>query len=101
MMTNEHTDWTTWIITTIMAALTTMIGTVVFLAKLIESKYVIEIRELKMEMNEMIVKHEDCLQKHHEAELRLARLESQVIKNTTQIGTNTTQIKAHENHGNN
>jgi len=101
MMSNESHDWPTWIITTIMAALTTMIGTVVFLAKLIESKYVTEIRDLKTEMTDMSVKHEDCLQKHHEAELRLARLESQVMKNTTQISTNTTQIKANENHGNN
>ena len=68
-----------------MAALTTMVGTVVFLAKLIESKYVTEIRDLKTEMKDMTTKHIECLEKHHVAELRLARLEVQVTKNTDQI----------------
>ena len=84
-MNEESHDWTQWIITTIMAALTTMTGTVVFLARMIESKYVKEIRELKEEMNAMVISHEDCLQKHHEAEIRLARLESQINMNTSKI----------------
>lgn len=84
-MPEQSPDWTTWIITTIMAGLTTMLGTVVFLAKLIESKYVSEIRELRAEISLMKVKHEECVQGHHEAELKFARLEAQVALNTKQI----------------
>jgi len=84
-MSDPQHDWINWIITTIMAALTTMVGTVIFLARLIESKYVTEIRELKEEMKDMAVKHIECLEKHHAAELRLARLESQVDNNTSKL----------------
>jgi hypothetical protein len=84
-MTDTPTDWTNWIITTAMAGLTTMIGTVVFLTKLIESKYVQEVRTaneeiatLSCKLDAQVAKHEDCMQLHHEAELRLARLEGQI-----------------------
>lgn len=84
-MTDTPTDWTSWIITTVMAGLTTMIGTVVFLAKLIESKYVeeqkrgnAEIAHLSAKLEAQVAKHEECMQLHHEAEVRLARLEGQI-----------------------
>lgn len=84
-MADSPQDWTTWIVTTLLAAVTTMVGTVVFLAKLIESRYTTEIKELKSGLLDMAVKHADCLQKHHEAELRLARLETKVASNTKQL----------------
>jgi hypothetical protein len=92
MSTTPPDDWTAWIITTIMAALSTMVGTVIFLAKLIESKYVSEIRDLKndfkdykifadKERQELTVKHAQCMEDHYEAKIRLARLETQMEKN--------------------
>ena len=77
-MAETSTDWTAWVITTIGAAFSTMVGTVVFLAKLIESRYVTEITELKQEVKGLSEKHEECTQGHHLAELRLARLEEQI-----------------------
>lgn len=95
-MSEQTPDWTTWIITTLLAGVTTMVGTIVFLAKLIESKYVREVSDLskaliqtnldhKAEIQSIIEKHEDCLRKHHEAELRFVRLESQVAVNARNI----------------
>ena len=86
-MASEQDDWSSWIITTIMAALSTMVGTVVFLAKLIETKYLTEIRELKEEFktyrayadnhrHELEVRNEKCMEEHHQAEIRLAKLEA-------------------------
>lgn len=93
-MSNDTSDWSNWIITTIMAALTTMIGTVVALARIIESKYVSEVKDLKSVITEqkedlnsyrifadnraqeMILKHEECMKAHHKAEIRIAQLET-------------------------
>lgn len=84
-MSDTPTDWTSWIITTAMAGLTTMIGTVVFLAKLIESKYVEEVKRgnteiahLSEKLDKQATAHAECMQLHHEAELRLAKLEGQI-----------------------
>ena len=84
-MSDTSVDWTNWIITTVMAALGTMVGTVVFLAKLIESKYTQEVKRANEEITSVSAKldaqtkkHEDCMDLHHKAELRLARLEEQI-----------------------
>lgn len=86
-MENEHTDWTTWIITSIMGALTTVIATVVFLAKLIETKYVQEIRELKdafssfekkaeVKMEHLEEESRICQQDRFKLAVRVAQLEA-------------------------
>ena len=86
-MPNESTDWTNWIITSILGALSTMIATVVFLTKLIESKYIQEIRELKTTFSTFetkaevkMVQLEDesriCQQDRFKLAVRVAQLES-------------------------
>lgn len=87
-MSDTPADWTAWIITTVTAALGTMVTTVVFLAKLIESKYVQEVKRgndeimaVSAKLEAQIIKHEECMQKHHEAELRLAKLEGRMDLN--------------------
>lgn len=87
---NEQPDnWTTWIISTIMAALSTMVATVVFLARMIESKYTTEIRDLKLELkeykvyadndrHELLVKSEECQKDRYSLAIRVAQLERKV-----------------------
>lgn len=88
-MADIPNDWSTWIITTIMAALTTMIGTVVALARIIESKYQSEIKDLKADFvdyksfaaNEratMKVETEKCLADRMQLAIRVAQLESKI-----------------------
>lgn len=82
-------DWTNWIIGTIMTALGSAVGAVVALAKMIETKYVTEIKLLrdetvlqKTEMDNMKKKHEECMEAHYQAEIRFKVLEAQVAGNT-------------------
>lgn len=78
-------DWTAWIVSTLLASVTAMVSTIVFLAKLIESKYLTEIRTLSTKVDLLEKKHEECIQGHHQADLKIARLEQQVANNTRDI----------------
>jgi hypothetical protein len=86
-MSEPTGDWSNWIITTLFAALSTMIGTVVALAKMIESKYVQEIRDLKNELtkfesrssSEIATLKEDsraCQEDRFKLSARVAQLEA-------------------------
>lgn len=75
-MSVESNDWTSWIVTTLAAVVSTVVGTVVFLIKFIESKFTTEIGELKATVAELYKKLEDCKETHHDAEIRLAKLEA-------------------------
>ena len=88
-MTDQPDNWTTWIISTTMAALSTMIGTVVFLARMIESKYTSEIRDLKSEFkdyktyadndrHELLIKSDECQKDRYSLAIRVAQLERKV-----------------------
>ena len=72
-----------------MAALSTMVATVVFLARMIESKYTTEIRDLKLELkeykvyadndrHELLVKSEECQKDRYNLAIRVAQLERKV-----------------------
>jgi hypothetical protein len=50
-MENTPADWTSWIITTVVGMLTASIGTIVALAKLIETQYTREIANLKLSID--------------------------------------------------
>ena len=83
-MAEATETWATWIISTIMAALSTMIATVVFLARMIESKYTTEIKELKEELkslktesesqiNKILIKCEECQKDRQSLAIRVAQ----------------------------
>lgn len=87
-------DWTTYIITTLITALGSVVGAIVFLAKIIENRYVEEIKALKLlfinsEIShnaEMLVQKAEilegkadaakCQKEREELAIRVARLES-------------------------
>lgn len=93
-MTDQHSDWTAYIITTLVTAVGSMIGAIVFLAKLIETKYVIEIKELKAlfvnleikydkklnsqenDLTQQRIETEECLKDRQELAIKVAKLES-------------------------
>ena len=75
-MSVETNDWGNWIITTLIAVVSTVVGTVVFLVKFIESKFTTEIGELKKLVAELNDKLDVCKETHHDAEIRLAKLEA-------------------------
>lgn len=103
-MTDQHSDWTAYIITTLVTAVGSMIGAIVFLAKLIETKYVTEIKELKglfinleitrkSELDNQETKIEEqkiittkCQEDREALAIRVARLESEsnYLKQTAQ-----------------
>lgn len=103
-MTDQHSDWTAYIITTLVTAVGSMIGAIVFLAKLIETKYVTEIKELKVlfinleitrksELANQETKIEEqkiittkCQEDREALAIRIARLESEsnYLKQTAQ-----------------
>ena len=103
-MTDQHSDWTAYIITTLVTAVGSMIGAIVFLAKLIETKYVTEIKELKAlfinleitrksELANQETKIEEqkiittkCQEDREALAIRIARLESEsnYLKQTAQ-----------------
>lgn len=70
-----NTDWTTWIIGTLMTVLFTVVGTVVSLAKMIESKYRKEIEELRKEINELQAEAKLCQEDRLALSVRVASLE--------------------------
>jgi len=75
-MSVESNDWTSWIVTTLAAVVSTVVGTVVFLIKFNESKFTNEIGELKKLGAELNNKLDLCKETHHDAEIRLAKLEA-------------------------
>lgn len=76
MMSDGPNDWTNWIVTTLAAVISTVVGTVVFLVKFIESRFTTEIAELKKLVTELNTKLDACKETHHDAEIRLAKLEA-------------------------
>jgi hypothetical protein len=86
-MSDLEQDWTTWIITTIMAALTTMIGTVVALTKYIQMRFVNEIAKLQADVIQNRIEFEEfkkvshneyreCQEDRFKLAVRVAQLES-------------------------
>ena len=93
-MTDQHSDWTVYIITTLVTAVGSMVTAILFLAKLIETKYVTEIKELKAlfinleikydkklnsqenDLTQQRIETEECLKDRQELAIKVARLES-------------------------
>lgn len=93
-MSDPASDWSTYIITTLITAVGSMVGAIIFLAKIIETKFVTEIRDLKKCLTDLEVKYdkklkaqeeafaeqkletENCLKDRQELAVKVARLES-------------------------
>jgi len=73
---SESNDWTNWIVTTLAAVVSTVVGTVIFLVKYVESLFRTEIGELKTLVADLNKKLDECKETHHDAEIRLAQLEA-------------------------
>ncbi len=82
-------DWTGWIITVLLTVLSTMVGTVVFLAKMIEGKYRAEIADLKNEItlikqqtraayDSLLAETIECRKSREELAVKNAALETRV-----------------------
>jgi hypothetical protein len=67
-MENTPADWTSWIITTVVGMLTASIGTIVALAKLIETQYTREIAALKISIEANAGKIESLRQEAKECQ---------------------------------
>ena len=87
MMADPSTDWTTYIITTLITAVGSMIAAVIALAKIIETKYVREITELKaqsavcatktdVEILQLKKLYAESENKREDLAIKLARLET-------------------------
>lgn len=83
----QPSDWTTYIITTLVTVVGSMITAILFLAKLIESKYVTEIKDLKLCLTNLEIKYdkkldsqelatEECVKDRQDLAVKVARLES-------------------------
>lgn len=84
-------DWSAWIITTLLAVVSTMVGTVIFLAKLIEGKYRAEIADLKNSFatlknetaeayNKLYIETVKCREDREQLAVKAARLEARIEK---------------------
>ena len=87
IMAEPAADWTTYIITTLVTAVGSMIAAIIALAKVIETKYVTEIKELKvhyaaseikteLEISQIREASDKCEKDREELAIRLARLET-------------------------
>lgn len=90
----QPSDWTTYIITTLITVVGSMITAILFLAKLIESKYVTDIKDLKLCLTNLEIKYdnklelqetaltqqkletEECLKDRQDLAVKVAKLES-------------------------
>lgn len=75
---NDITQWLHWILGTIVTIITTLVGTIVTMAKAMQSKYQQEITDLKCEIKELGKHVEDCNKDREEHRVRLAALEATV-----------------------
>lgn len=86
-MSTTSTDWTTYIITTLVTAVGSMIAAIITLTKIIESKYVKEIAELKAhsallelktdtEINQLKGLYMESENRREDLAVKLARLEA-------------------------
>ena len=75
-MLAQVTDWTNWIITTVMAALASSVATVIGLAKLIDALKSQQIKDLKASIVVLSERHDKCVEEHLRSEKRLAALEA-------------------------
>ena len=80
---NSLEDWILWIAGIILTMMTTLVGTVVTLTRLVESKYKEEVNNLKLANSELKVelkelgKHvDDCNREREEHRIRIASLEA-------------------------
>jgi hypothetical protein len=89
-------DWTTWIIGTLMAVVSTVVATAVTLARMIESKYQQELIELRKDsvnretryakdIEELKKESKACQEDRYTLAIRVASLEAATKKNTSDI----------------
>lgn len=90
-------DWTTWIIGTLMAVLSTVVATATYLAKMIGSKYETQIADLHKDVDALRIESKECQKDRLALSIRVASLEAnaKALHDNTEAVNRNTDISHH------
>ena len=93
-MTDEQLDWTNYIITTLVTAIGSAIGAILFLAKMIETKYVLEIKGIQAANEAAQTRHEKEMTEQKQ-EIQRQKIESALCqKNREELAIRIASLEA-------
>jgi septal ring factor EnvC (AmiA/AmiB activator) len=87
-------DWASWIIGTLMAVLSAVVGTAVTLARMIENKYQKQVAGLEADIAALKIETKECQKDRLALSVRVASLEA----NTKALDQNTDAVNRNTHH---